>query len=176
MPTTITIGGDVVTIQLLDGWESFVLSPTVAPIIAEATPHIARVVARVLKKPGSGVDLTKLDGKALRAAVVDLPLDEILPLVDLLADAVVKIAAAVPSTLLDVLARNLLGGATIQVDGKGKAAPLLETLPVLTKHRTMSLWRIFAFAVLENYADFFGPLRGLGGAAAGAAAAPSSEG
>lgn len=60
---------------------------------------------------------------------------------------------------LDSLIKELLETATVKI--AGKTAPLLPVLDDVLAGRTFTLYKILAFALAVNFADFFEALRGM---------------
>ena len=148
-PATVTINGSTFTIPLIDPWESFLLAPELAPIVAEVLPALVDLRDFVAAAP---------DGKN----VLDMDLAAFAPLLERLVPAVGRACAAMPRDKLDRLARTLLDG--VMMDGKPLFTDTARPIVVLLRGQPLTIWRLLIASVRENFADFFGR-RGASGSA-----------
>jgi hypothetical protein len=155
-PATCKIDGSSFTIPLIDPWESFLLAPELAPVVAELAPLIAwgaRQLGEVAAAKG--------------AAIGDLDTADVLPLIEGLAPHVARICATLPREKLDRIARTLL--MDVQMDGKPLFKDGAMPLNVFLKGRPFVLWQLLIRSVVTNFADFSSAVR------ASVAAAPTAS-
>ena len=157
--TSFKIGNDAFTVSLLPGEESFLLQPSIAPVIVEIV-QLAALFARSLGGLPDDADAAQKIAAAL-------------PLIGEASAVVARLCAKLPRETLREMMRKLLTGATMNgtLLYQGSQG---NPIDVLMQGRSLDIWRLVIRAMEVSYPDFFGLLSGFRVAAAKASPSETS--